>query len=393
MSIQVLQDPIIFLHDKTNRNLSMETKSKQLKPLAGMNLKDLQEVTASLGMPRFVAKQLAEWIYGKRVSTFDEMRNISKANKELLSSHYCVGLYGPQQAQRSEDGTVKYLFDAGGGKAVESVYIPEDDRATLCISSQKGCRMNCYFCMTGRQGFHGNLTANQIINQVLSVPQSQQLTNVVFMGMGEPLDNLDNVLKVIEILTEPWGLAWSPKRITVSTVGVKNALKELCEKTSVHIAVSVHNAIAEERSQLMPIQNAFHIKEVMELLGRYDFSHQRRLSVEYIMWQWFNDDIKHAEALREIIPNEHVRVNLIRYHMIPGVQKLRTSSDERMAYFRDYLNSKGITCTIRRSRGEDISAACGQLAGKVKSPEDAENKNKKDDKKNDKKNGKNNDKK
>ena len=356
----------------------METKNRKLKPLAGMNLNELREVTAGLGMPKFVATQLAEWIYAKRVTTFDEMRNISKANKELLANQYCVGLYGPQSAQASEDGTVKYLFDAGGDKAIESVYIPEADRATLCISSQKGCRMNCYFCMTGRQGFHGNLTANQIINQVLSVPQTQQLTNVVFMGMGEPLDNLDNVLKVIEILTAPWGLAWSPKRITVSTVGVKNALKVLCETTSVHIAVSVHNAIEDERSQLMPIENAYHIKEVMDLLGKYDFAHQRRLSVEYIMWQWFNDDIKHAEALREILPNEHVRVNLIRYHMIPGAAKLRTSSDERMAYFRDYLNSKGITCTIRRSRGEDISAACGMLAGKVKDAEkDEDKKNKK----------------
>lgn len=234
--------------------------------------------------------------------------------------------------------------------------------------------MNCYFCMTGRQGFHGNLTANQIINQILSVPQSQQLTNVVFMGMGEPLDNLDNVLRVIEILTSPWGLAWSPKRITVSTVGMKNALKVLCESTSVHIAVSVHNAIEEERGQLMPIENAYSIKEVMDLLGKYDFAHQRRLSVEYIMWQWFNDDIKHAEALYELLPNEHVRVNLIRYHMIPGVAKLRTSSDERMAYFRDYLNGKGITCTIRRSRGEDISAACGMLAGKVKEADDDDKK-------------------
>jgi 23S rRNA (adenine2503-C2)-methyltransferase len=357
----------------------METYSKKLRPLAGMTLQELREVTAGLGMPKFVATQLADWIYNKRVYSFDEMRNISKANKELLSMQYCVGLYGPMSAQASEDGTIKYLFDAGGDKAVESVFIPEDDRATLCISSQKGCRMNCYFCMTGRQGFHGNLTANQIINQVLSVPQSQDLTNVVFMGMGEPLDNLDNVLKVIEILTADWGLAWSPKRITVSTVGVKNALKVLCETTSVHIAVSVHNAIEDERSQLMPIENAYHVKEVMELLGKYDFAHQRRLSVEYIMWQWFNDDIKHAEALREILPNEHVRVNLIRYHMIPGVAKLRTSSDERMAYFRDYLNSKGITCTIRRSRGEDISAACGMLAGKVKEVE------KEDDKKSKKK--------
>ena len=298
------------------------------------------------------------------------MLNISKANRQRLEAEYCVGLYAPESAQKSEDGTVKYLFDAGEGKKVESVYIPDDDRATLCISSQKGCRMNCYFCMTGRQGFHGNLTANQIINQVLSIPETHTLTNIVFMGMGEPLDNLDAVLNVIEILTSDWGFAWSPKRVTVSTVGVKPALRELVEKTQVHIAVSVHNAVAEERQSMMPLEKVYPIRDVMDMLGEYDFAHQRRLSVEYIMWQWFNDDIKHAEALREIIPDEHVRVNLIRYHLIPEIPKLRTSSDERMAQFRDYLNARGITCTIRRSRGEDISAACGMLAGKVKSQEE-----------------------
>lgn len=345
-------------------------KTKKLKPLAGMTLDELRRVTASLGMPKFTASQLAGWIYGKRVGSFDEMLNISKANRQRLAAEYCVGLYGPDSSVKSDDGTVKYLFDAGEGKKVESVYIPDDDRATLCISSQKGCRMNCYFCMTGRQGFHGNLTANQIINQVLSIPETHTLTNIVFMGMGEPLDNIDAVLKVIEILTSDWGFAWSPKRVTVSTVGVKPALRELVENTQVHIAVSVHNAVAEERQSMMPLEKVYPIKSVMDMLGEYDFAHQRRLSVEYIMWQWFNDDIKHAEALREIIPDEHVRVNLIRYHLIPEIPKLRTSSDERMAQFRDYLNGHGITCTIRRSRGEDISAACGMLAGKVKSQEE-----------------------
>ena len=339
---------------------------KQLQPMAGMTIEELQDAVTGLGMPRFVAKQLAGWIYQKRVTDFEQMLNISKSNRELLASHYCVGLYPPSQAVNSDDGTIKYLFDAGDGKAVESVYIPEDDRATLCISSQKGCRMNCYFCMTGRQGFHGNLTSNQIINQVLSIPNNETLTNVVFMGMGEPLDNLDEVMRVIAILTEPWGLAWSPKRVTVSTVGKLPELKILCEQTNVHIAVSVHNAVQEERSSMMPIERISPIERVMETLSNYDFAHQRRLSVEYICWQWFNDDIPHAEKLRELLPNEHVRVNLIRYHMIPGIEKLRTSSDERMTYFRDYLNSKGVTCTIRRSRGEDIAAACGMLAGKVR---------------------------
>ena len=339
---------------------------KTLQPLAGMTLEEMQDSVTGLGMPKFVAKQLAQWIYEKRVNDFEQMQNISKANRELLSSHYCVGLYPPSQAATSEDGTVKYLFDVGDNRAVESVYIPEDDRATLCISSQKGCRMNCYFCMTGKQGFHGNLTSNQIINQVLSIPDSDKLTNVVFMGMGEPLDNLDEVMRVIAILTEPWGLAWSPKRVTVSTVGKLPELKILCEQTSVHVAVSVHNAVQEERSSMMPIERISPIDRVMEVLSNYDFAHQRRLSVEYICWQWFNDDIQHAEKLRELLPNEHVRVNLIRFHPIPGIEKLRTSSDERMTFFRDYLSSKGVTCTIRRSRGEDIAAACGQLAGQVR---------------------------
>ena len=346
----------------------------QLKPLVGMNLRELREVTARLGMPKFTANQLAQWIYDKRVTTFEEMLNISKANRDRLAAEYRVGLVPPKSSVKSADGTVKYLFDVGNNQAIEAVFIPEDDRATLCISSQKGCRMNCYFCMTGRQGYHGDLTANQIINQVLSVPEAESITNVVFMGMGEPLDNLDNVLRAIEIMTEQWGLAWSPKRITVSTVGKKPELKILCEQTSVHIAVSVHTAIHDERESLMPLEKIYHITDVMELLGNYDFAHQRRLSVEYIMWQWFNDDIAHAEALREIIPNEHVRVNLIRYHMIPEVQKLRTSSDERMTYFRDYLNSHGVTCTIRRSRGEDIQAACGMLAGKVKATDNKKTK-------------------
>ena len=348
--------------------MSDKKNSTPLTPLVGMTLDELQEVALALELPKFTAKQLAQWIYVKRVSTFEEMLNISKAGRERLAAKYCVGLYPPKDKVVSQDGTVKYLFDAGDNMAVETVYIPEDDRATLCISSQRGCRMNCYFCMTGRQGYHGNLTAHQIINQVLSVPQSEQLTNVVFMGMGEPLDNIEEVLKVIDILTQPWGLAWSPKRVTVSTVGKLPELKVLAENTSGHTAVSVHNAHPEERDSLMPIERVCHIKDVMELLGQYDFAHQRRLSVEYIMWQWFNDDIRHAELLRELLPNEHVRVNLIRYHMIPEVAKLRTSSDERMTYFRDYLNAHGVTCTIRRSRGEDIMAACGMLAGKVKQP-------------------------
>lgn len=346
-------------------------QNNSLPALIGMTLDQLTKVVLSGGMPKFVGKQLAEWLYKKKVTRFDEMANISKKNQQWLSENYVIGREDPESRQKSSDGTVKYLFNVGGGKTIESVYIPDRDRATLCVSSQSGCKMNCYFCATGRLGFRANLTSAQIMNQILSIPpapkkgetSATELTNVVFMGMGEPLDNLDALLPVIEIMTAPWGMAWSPKRITVSTVGKMPQLKDLLDKTQVHVAVSVHTADPVEREQLMPAQKAFPIANVMKLLSGYDFSHQRRLSLEYIMWRGVNDDIAHADLLIKLARGLDCRVNLIRFHVIPGVE-LHPSSDERMLMFRNYLNSKGITATIRTSRGEDIMAACGMLAGK-----------------------------
>ncbi len=334
------------------------------KPLIGLNLSELEDVVAGGGMPRFVAKQLAQWLYEKRVVSFDEMTNLSKRNRQWLEAHYKVGREKPVGRVRSTDGTVKYLFAAGQGRSVESVYIPDRERATLCVSSQVGCKMNCYFCATGRMGFKSQLTSSQIINQILSAGESDgfsDLTNVVFMGMGEPLDNLGPVLKVIEILTASWGLAWSPKRITVSTVGKLPELKELLDRTAVHIAISVHTPDPGEREQIMPAQKAFPLSRVIKLLSSYDFSHQRRLSLEYIMWRGVNDDIAHAEALVKLIGNLKCRVNLIRFHSIPGVD-LKPCSEERMLMMRNYLNQHGIIATIRASRGEDILAACGMLS-------------------------------
>ncbi len=340
-------------------------------PLIGMTLDQLTKVVLSGGMQKFVARQLVEWLYKKGVTDFSEMVNISKKNREWLEANYRVGREKPSSRQKSADGTVKYLFNVGGGNTVESVYIPDHDRATLCVSSQSGCKMNCYFCATGRLGFKANLSPAQIINQILSIPPAAAkgetpatpLTNVVFMGMGEPLDNLEAVLPVIEIMTASWGMGWSPKRITVSTVGKLPQLKDLLDKTQVHVAVSVHTADPTERLQLMPAQKAFPISSVMKLLSGYDFSHQRRLSLEYIMWRGVNDDIAHAEQLVRLIGKLDCRVNLIRFHAIPGVE-LKPCSEERMLMFRNYLNSKGIIATIRASRGEDIMAACGMLAGK-----------------------------
>ena len=341
------------------------TEENKLIPLVGKNLAELKEVAQDVGLPAFQGGQMAKWLYEKRVESIDEMTDISKIGRERLSAKYCIGREAPIVTTKSVDGTVKYLFDAGDNFAVETVYIPEDDRATLCISSQKGCKMRCSFCMTGRQGFHGNLTPNQILNQILSIPESETLTNIVFMGMGEPMDNLESVLKTIEVLTAKWGFGWSPKRITVSSIGKLKELKTLIETTSVHIAISVHSPYHKERLGLMPVENAYQIEEVMDLLRNYDFAHQRRLSVEYIMWEHLNSDMKHADALAELIQGTNARVNLIRFHAIPD-SPLHTTNGREMVAFRDYLNSKGVICTIRRSRGEDIMAACGMLAGKNK---------------------------
>lgn len=333
--------------------------------LIGMSLERLKAVVAETGLPRFAAGQIARWLYEKRATSIDEMTDLSRQGRERLSERYSVGREEPKHAAASVDGTVKYLFEGAGGRDVEAVYIPDRDRATLCVSSQAGCRMNCAFCMTGRQGFHGNLTTAQIINQVLSIPDSQRLTNIVFMGMGEPTDNMEAVLEAIEVLTAPWGLAWSPKRITVSSVGNTPKLRELLEKTKVHIAISAHSPYSEEREGLMPIEKAYPLTGVLELLRGYDFSHQRRLSMEYIVWRGLNDDLRHADALARLLKGLDCRVNLIRFHSIPGVE-LRSTDEKAMVAFRDRLNSAGITATIRASRGEDIMAACGQLAGAKK---------------------------
>lgn len=337
------------------------------KPLIGLTLDGLRHVCAEAGLPAFAAKQIARRLYVNRADSLDQMTELSKAGRARLAElGYCVGLEAPLKEARSTDGTAKYLFRGQGGVDVEAVYIPDGDRATLCVSSQAGCKMACSFCMTGRQGFHGNLSAAEIINQVLSVPGSEKLTNLVFMGMGEPTDNLGAVLDAIEILTAPWGMAWSPKRITVSSVGANpRTLKQLLDLTKVHIAISLHLPIPSERAAMMPVERAFPISEVVELLRGYDFSHQRRLSFEYIMFKAVNDDARHSRALARLLRGLDCRVNLIRFHAIPD-SDLRSSSERVMEEFRDRLNDDGITATIRASRGEDIAAACGMLAGERK---------------------------
>ncbi len=331
------------------------------RQLLGMTLAELGQVASEMELPAFAAKQMADWLYKKRITRIADMTNISVAKRALLEETFEIGAYPPSESQKSVDGTIKYLYPAGPGRFVESVYIPTDDRATLCVSSQVGCKMNCLFCMTGKQGFSANLTASQILNQIQSLPESQSLTNIVFMGMGEPLDNVDELFKVLEILTAPYGYGWSPKRITVSTIGVMKGLRHFLDESECHLAVSLHSPYPEERLSLMPVEKVFPAKSVIDLIRRYDFSHQRRVSFEYIVFKDLNDSLRHADALCELLKGIDCRVNLIRFHAIPNVP-LRSSDLPQMERFRDRLNAKGVVCTIRASRGEDIFAACGMLS-------------------------------
>jgi 23S rRNA (adenine2503-C2)-methyltransferase len=331
--------------------------------LLGRTIDELKQIAGDLSLPPFAAAQIAGWLYKRRVSSVDEMTDISLKNRSLLQSRWVVGRRLPVEVQTSADGTAKYLFPTDAG-CVESVYIPDRERATLCVSSQAGCRMGCRFCMTGRQGFSGQLSAGEMLNQILSAPASDTLTNVVFMGMGEPMDNPDEVLKAVNILTADYGFAWSPKRITVSSIGVLPVLQRFLEETQVHLALSLHSPFAEERLSLMPVERVWPMAAVLALLEKWDFSRQRRLSFEYICFGGLNDDIRHAAALVRLLRPFSCRVNLIRYHALPG-EALAASSQEAMTVFRNYLNDKGVVATIRASRGEDILAACGMLRGKT----------------------------
>ncbi|MDY5318577.1 MAG: 23S rRNA (adenine(2503)-C(2))-methyltransferase RlmN [Candidatus Egerieousia sp.] len=384
-----------------------------MRTLLGKTLEELKEIALELSLPAFTAKQIADWLYKKRVTSIDKMTNLSKSARERLSKEFVIGIDQTLQVVTSQDGTKKYLFKplctagrqstaeqqstterqsaaeqqstAGpqgcASGSIESVIIPDNERKTICVSSQVGCKMACTFCMTGRQGFHGNLSVASILSQFIAVEESQELTNAVFMGMGEPLDNLENVMRAIEVLTADWGFAWSPKRITLSTIGVTtqlggrgivwkgveyknvNPLKFFLDNCKVHLAVSLHNPFYEERLALMPAERTFPLEKSLKLIKEYDFTGQRRVSFEYTMFNKVNDSKRHADRLAQLLRGLECRVNLIRFHSIPD-SSLESSPMQVIEHFRERLQASGITATIRASRGEDILAACGMLSGK-----------------------------
>ena len=334
---------------------------KQL--LFGKTLSELQQLVVDLGLPRFTAGQIADWLYKKQISSIDEMSNLSKKNRELLEEKFETGLTAYTKVQISADGTKKYLFPTIQHKFIETAMIPERDRKTVCVSSQVGCKMGCLFCFTAKQGFQGQLTAGEIINQIRSIDEAGEITNIVYMGMGEPFDNLDEVLKSIEILTSEWGFAMSPRRITVSTIGIIPGMLTFLEKSEAHLAVSLHTPFNEERQKLMHVQVAYPIEEVVREIKSWDFGRQRRVSFEYILFEGLNDSPAHVRELARLLDGLKCRINLIRFHPVPGTP-LKSPSEKVMQEFKDALNNKGILTTVRASRGQDIYAACGLLSTK-----------------------------
>lgn len=331
--------------------------------LYGKTPAELKEMVVSLGLPAFNGKQISEWLYKKRVTSIDNMTNLSAKTRELLKANYELGLTPASNVQTSVDGTKKYLYPTLNGKFIETAYIPDKDRATLCVSSQVGCKMGCLFCMTAKQGYQGNLSSAEILNQVISLPEREKLTNIVYMGMGEPFDNLNEVLRSLEILTSEEGFAWSPKRITVSSIGIIPGMKEFLQRSKCHLAISLHTPFDEERRKLMPIEHVYPIKEVLKEIKNFDFGLQRRVSFEYIVFKNLNDTPRHVQEMAKILNGIRCRVNLIRFHPIPGTP-LEGSDEATVQSFKDALNAKGIIATVRASRGQDIYAACGLLSTK-----------------------------
>ena len=358
------------MEKKEIANIEQTASSKQYlassdkQPLFGKTLDELTALVLELGLPKFTGKQIADWLYKKEILSIDEMTNLSKKARELLSEKYEVGLVAPIKVQVSSDGTRKYLFPTAHSKYIETAMIPDKERKTVCVSSQVGCKMGCLFCMTGKQGFNGQLTAGEIVNQIRMIEEYGSVTNIVYMGMGEPFDNLDEVLKSTQILTADWGYAMSPRRITVSSIGIIPALKRFLSESNCNLAISVHTPFHQERTQLMPVQMAYPLEKVLDEIRSFEFDNQRKLSFEYIVFGGLNDTPEHVKEMTRLFNGIKSHVNLIRFHPIPGTP-LQQTDEGRIQAFKDALNKKGILTTIRASRGQDIYAACGLLSTKA----------------------------
>jgi len=327
--------------------------------LSGLSPEELKKSFARLDIDSSYATRLLYWVYKNGIESFDTIDNIPKKIIAKISAEFVPGVFPPYSFNKSADGSIKYIFRNSSGLLYESVYIPEGKRHTLCISVQSGCRMGCCFCATGSYGWHGNLSAGEIVNQVISVPHD--ITHVVFMGMGEPCDNIDEVIKACNILTAEWGLAKGRAHITISTVGVLPELERLLKETKCNITLSLHSPFPDERSEIVPAEKNWPFKMIIEKMQDFTILGKRRFTVAYVMIKGINDTERHLEALRLLLAGTGIRVNLLPYHPLPGDHYM-SSSVERMMLFKHRLVTSAIGASVRKSRGTDVYAACGMLA-------------------------------
>ena len=338
----------------------------------GQTRDEIEITVRKMNLPGYTTDQICTWLYRKETTAFHDMTDIAKTVRQRLTEEFDFSLSDPIKTSRSSDGTQKYLFSVQSGKFVETVFIPEKTRGTLCLSTQIGCRWACKFCHTGQLGFHGNMTTGEILNQYRSLPDRKQVDHFVFMGMGEPLDNLDNVLKSLQVMCSEWGYGLSPSRVTVSTVGILPGLKRFLAECRCHLAVSLHSPFPNERSALMPVERLHPIREIVDTIRRFPIENQRRVSMEYVLLRDINDSRRHAAGLVELIRDLRSRINLIPYNPIPNVD-LEPAPTDRILAFQNFLKSRGLTATIRKSRGWDVGAACGMLSPGRSRPRPPEN--------------------
>ena len=326
------------------------------------------EIFYLIGPSRYTlshAFSISNSIYKKRTGEISKITKIPKMLKDELAGIACCGILMPVSSDVSVDKTVKYLFRTEAGKEFETVYMADNKRNTVCVSTQSGCRMGCPFCVTARYGFHGNLSAGEIVNQIISIPDAGKVTHVVFMGMGEPMDNLENVLKACEIITSEWGLAISPRNVTISTVGITPGVEKFLQSSDCNLTLSLHSPFMEERKRAVPIEKQYPVQKIIEIMKNYPVNKKRRLSLAYLMIKDFNDSDCHLEALKTLLKGSDIRVNLLPYHPV-GKDPNISSSSVRMQFFKHNLVITGISASVRKSRGIDISAACGLLATGLK---------------------------
>ena len=337
----------------------------QKKILCGMTPDEIYGFISAGGYDQSHAVAIAKGFYRKRIRDIHALPGIQKKLKILIDDDFIPGVFDPEALQASVDGSVKYLFRTNDGKAFETVFLPDKKRNTVCVSTQSGCRMGCPFCITARYGFHGNLSAGEIVNQIIGIPPAARIDHVVFMGMGEPMDNLEEVLKACTILTSDWGLAISPRDVTVSTVGITPSIRSFLDRSECNLTVSLYSPFEEERIKDVPAEKKYPVNEIIGILKNYPLKKKRRVSMAYMMIDGVNDSDRHLEGLKQLFSGSSIRINLLPYH--PGYDDTRiTSSEEKMQYFRHDLVISGVSASIRRSRGSDISASCGLLASGFK---------------------------